>query len=167
MHRLDMTWPDLSDEMLISTLENWLAAYVYAMKSLADLQRLNLTAVFESMLTWEQRQKLDEYAPTHLAVPSGQRLPIDYSDPEAPSLAVRMQELFGLTETPRIGQRKMPLTLRLLSPAQRPVQVTRDLASFWRTAYFDVKKELLGRYPKHYWPDDPLQAIPTHRVRPK
>jgi ATP-dependent helicase HrpB len=167
MHRLDMTWPDLSDEMLISTLENWLAAYVYAMKSLADLQRLNLTAVFESMLTWEQRQKLDEYAPTHLAVPSGQRLPLDYSDPEAPSLAVRLQELFGLAETPRIGQGKMPLTLRLLSPAQRPVQVTRDLASFWRTAYFDVKKELLGRYPKHYWPDDPLQAIPTHRVRPK
>ncbi|KYZ78121.1 ATP-dependent helicase [Anaerosporomusa subterranea] len=166
MQRLDLTWPDLSDEMLISTLENWLAAYVYAMKSVADLQRLNLTGIFESMLTWEQRQKLDEYAPTHLTVPSGQRLPLDYSDPEAPSLAVRLQELFGMAETPRIGQKRVPLTLRLLSPAQRPVQVTKDLASFWRTGYFAVKKELLGRYPKHYWPDDPLQATPTHRVRP-
>jgi ATP-dependent helicase HrpB len=166
MQRLDLTWPDLSDEMLISTLENWLAAYVYAMKSVADLQRLNLTGIFESMLTWEQRQKLDEYAPTHLTVPSGQRLPLDYSDPESPSLAVRLQELFGLAETPRIGQERVPLTLRLLSPAQRPVQVTKDLASFWQAGYFDVKKELLGRYPKHYWPDDPLQATPTHRVRP-
>jgi ATP-dependent helicase HrpB len=166
MHRIDMTWPDLSDEILQSTLGEWLSPYLYGIKSLSDLQRLNLTTVFAAMLTWEQRQTLDEYAPTHLTVPSGQRLPLDYSDPEAPSLSVRLQELFGLAETPRIGQGKVPLTLRLLSPAQRPVQVTKDLASFWLTGYFAVKKDLKGRYPKHYWPDDPLQATPTHRVRP-
>ncbi|MNI36258.1 ATP-dependent RNA helicase HrpB [compost metagenome] len=109
---------------------------------------------------------MDEQAPTHIQVPSGSRIPIDYSTPASPALAVRLQEMFGLTDTPRIGGDRVPLTLYLLSPAQRPVQVTRDLASFWREAYFEVKKDLKGRYPKHYWPEDPHIAIATSRVRP-
>ena len=100
-------------------------------------------------------------------MPSGSRIPIDYADPDAPVLAVRLQELFGMTETPRVAGGRVPLTLHLLSPAHRPVQVTRDLASFWRSGYFEVKKDLKGRYPKHYWPDDPLQAQATSRVRPR
>jgi ATP-dependent helicase HrpB len=166
MHQLDSAWPDMSDDILVATLEIWLAPYLYGIKNANDLQRLNLLAIFESMLTWQQRRELDEYAPTHLIVPSGQNLPIDYSDLSNPSLSVRLQEMFGQTETPRIGRGRVPLTLNLLSPARRPVQVTKDLASFWRTTYFEVKKDLMGRYPKHYWPEDPLQAIPTHRVRP-
>ena len=167
MHQLDSTWPDVSDPILEATLENWLSPYLHGMRSADHLQRLNLVTVFESMLTWQQRRELEEYAPTHLRVPSGQNLSIDYSDSEAPSLSVRLQEMFGQTETPRVGRGKIPLTLKLLSPAQRPVQVTKDLASFWRTTYFDVKKDLMGRYPKHYWPEDPLKAMPTHRARPR
>jgi len=134
---------------------------------LAALSRLDLTTILESMLAWDQRRRLDEQAPTHVDVPSGSRIPVDYSDPDAPVLAVRLQEVFGWTETPRIAGGRVPLTLHLLSPARRPVQVTRDLASFWRTTYFDVKKDLKGRYPKHYWPDDPLAATPTHRAKPR
>jgi ATP-dependent helicase HrpB len=111
-------------------------------------------------------RQLEEGAPTHIVVPSGSRIAIDYSDPTAPVLAVRLQELFGLAATPRIAG-GVPLTLHLLSPARRPVQVTQDLASFWRNAYFEVRKDLRGRYPKHYWPDDPLSAIPTYRTRPQ
>ena len=116
---------------------------------------------------WERRARLDALAPTHLEVPSGSRIRIDYSDPAAPALAVRLQEVFGMTETPRIGGGRVALTLRLLSPAQRPVQVTQDLASFWRDAYFEVRKDLRGRYPKHDWPEDPLEATPTRRTRPR
>ncbi|MEX2103908.1 MAG: ATP-dependent helicase C-terminal domain-containing protein, partial [Bacilli bacterium] len=101
---------------------------------------------------------------THIVVPSGSRIPIDYKDVAAPSIAVRLQEVFGLEETPCIALGKIPLTLHLLSPAQHPVQITRDLGSFWQNAYYDIKKDLKGRYPKHYWPDDPLIAIPTNRV---
>jgi ATP-dependent helicase HrpB len=119
------------------------------------------------MLSWDQRRMLDEWAPTHITVPSGSRIAIDYSDCEAPTLSVRLQELFGLGQTPRIARGRVPLLLHLLSPAQRPVQVTSDLASFWSNAYFEVKKDLKGRYPKHYWPDDPLVAMPTSRVRPR
>jgi ATP-dependent helicase HrpB len=140
---------------------------VYGMKSRSDLERLNLADILASSLTWDQRRELDAYAPTHIQVPSGSRIPVDYSDPAAPVLAVRLQELFGLKETPRIAGGRIPLTLHLLSPAHRPVQVTRDLASFWQNAYFDVKKDLKGRYPKHYWPDDPFSAVPTNRTRPR
>jgi ATP-dependent helicase HrpB len=168
MHLSDPeSWPDMSDETLSATLEDWLAPHLYSLKSRNELQRLNLTSILESSLSWEQRRKLNEYAPTHIAVPSGSRIPVDYNDPTSPALFVRLQELFGLKETPRIANGKVPLTLHLLSPAQRPVQVTRDLSSFWRDAYFEVKKDLKGRYPKHYWPDDPLSAMPTNRTKPK
>src|SRR5690606_38960129 len=109
----------------------------------------------------------DELAPTHLEVPSGSRVPIRYDDPDAPVLAVRLQEVFGMTATPRLAGGRVPLTLHLLSPAHRPVQVTRDLASFWRTGYFDVRRELKGRYPRHPWPDDPLTAPATRRAKPR
>ena len=160
-------WPDTSEEYLTATLTQWLGPYVYGMSSSAELQRLNMTAVLESLLTWQERQQLDKDAPTHITVPSGQNIAVNYSNPEAPALAVRLQELFGLVETPCIGGGKVPLTLQLLSPAQRPVQVTRDLHSFWQTTYFEVRRELMGRYPKHYWPENPLTAQATHRAKPK
>jgi ATP-dependent helicase HrpB len=160
-------WPDATDEGLIASLEEWLAPHIHGIKSVHELKKLSLPMVLEGILTWEQRRQLEELAPTHLQVPSGSRIPIDYSDPETPVLAVRLQEMFGLKETPRIGGGRTPVTLHLLSPAQRPVQVTRDLASFWRDAYFEVKKDLKGRYPKHYWPEDPLAAPPTNRAKPR
>lgn len=162
----DPSWPDLSDEALLAGLEEWLAPCAEGMRSRADLQRLNMKELLEAMLDWERRRLLDSYAPTHWHVPSGSRIPIDYSDIDAPALAVRLQELFGLPESPRIAGGRVSLTLHLLSPAQRPVQVTRDLASFWRGAYFEVRKDLKGRYPKHYWPDDPLEAQATRRAKP-
>ena len=109
--------------------------------------------------------RLDALAPTHIIVPTGSRIPADYSDPAAPMLAVRLQELFGLAETPAVGGGRVPLTLHLLSPAGRPVQVTRDLSGFWKSSYFDVRKDLRGRYPKHSWPEDPLGAEPTRRAK--
>jgi len=160
-------WPDASDEALLASLETWLLPSLHGMRRRSDLGRLDVHGLLMGLLTWEQRRQLDEWAPTHLDVPSGSRIPIDYATPEAPVLAVRLQEIFGMLETPRIMRGRVPVVVHLLSPAGRPVQVTRDLASFWRTGYFDVKKDLKGRYPKHYWPDDPLQAEPTRRVRPR
>jgi ATP-dependent helicase HrpB len=167
MHHLDPAWPDVSDAALTSTISDWLAPHVYGLARRDDLRRLDLAAILLGMLGWEQRAALDEIAPSHVAVPSGSRIRVDYTDPRSPVLAVRLQELFGLTETPRVGRGRVPLTLHLLSPAHRPVQMTTDLAGFWRTGYFEVRKELKGRYPKHYWPDDPLQAVPTRHVRPR
>lgn len=167
MHYADPSWPDVSEEVLLATLPDWLGPFVAGMKSRNDLSRLNLAEVLGELLDWSRKRELDRHAPTHLTVPSGSRIPVDYSDPEAPALSVRLQELFGWTETPRIGGGRVPVVLHLLSPAQRPVQVTRDLANFWRETYYEVKKDLKGRYPKHYWPDNPLEAAPTNRVRPK
>ncbi|SET16957.1 ATP-dependent helicase HrpB [Paenibacillus sp. NFR01] len=166
MHGQRADWPDVCDAALLGMLEDWLAPYVHGMRSLKDLQRIPLARALEGLLDWNSRQTLEREAPTHIAVPSGSRVAIDYSNPEMPVLAVRLQEMFGLEETPRIGKGRVPLLLHLLSPARRPVQVTSDLASFWSGAYFEVKKDLKGRYPKHYWPEDPRQAVPTSRVRP-
>jgi len=167
LHTVDASWPDVSDAHLMETLGTWLAPYVGASRSFADLGRIDLAGALLSGLSWERRAALDELAPTHLVVPSGSRIPIDYSDATAPVLAVRLQEMFGLAETPTVARGAVPLTIHLLSPAQRPVQVTKDLAGFWRSSYFDVRKELRGRYPKHYWPDDPMQAEPTRRAKPR
>ena len=160
-------WPDATDAALRQTLDEWLLPHLYGKRRLGDLEQLNLTELLKGLLDYEQRRALDRLAPTHYEVPSGSRRPIDYSDPEAPVLAARIQELFGLTETPRVAGGRVPLTLHLLSPAQRPAQITQDLESFWRDTYFEVKKDLQGRYPKHYWPDDPFTATPTSRVRPE
>ncbi|AJY77919.1 ATP-dependent helicase HrpB [Paenibacillus beijingensis] len=167
MHSVNGTYPDVSDEALSANVGQWLAPFVHGMKSREDLRRLPLTDALESMLDWPQRRELDEQMPTHITVPSGSRVPVDYSDPAAPAVAVRLQEMFGMRQTPRLGGGRLPLTLHLLSPARRPVQVTRDLESFWSSVYFEVKKDLKGRYPKHYWPDDPLSAIPTSRAKPR
>lgn len=158
-------WPDVSDAALAETLEGWLGTRALGLSKLADLRGVDLMSALLDLLTWEQRAALDRLAPTHLTVPSGSRVPVDYDDPDRPVLAVRLQEMFGLTETPRVGGGAVPVTLHLLSPAGRPVQVTRDLAGFWRTTYFEVRKDLRGRYPKHHWPDDPLAAQPTGRAK--
>jgi len=156
-------WPDVSDAALLDTLDLWLAPYLPGVTRRAHLDRIDLRAALTGLLDWRAQQELDRLAPTHLTVPSGSRIPIDYSGDE-PVLAVRLQEMFGLAETPKVGGR-VPVLLHLLSPAHRPVQVTRDLASFWANAYKDVKRDLAGRYPKHYWPDDPLVAEPTARAK--
>ncbi len=166
MHAVRTDWPDVSDEALLHSLQEWLRPYIQGMRNLRDLQRLPVSKALEGMLDWSGRQTLDKEAPTHITVPSGSRVPLDYGNPGTPVLAVRLQEMFGQVDTPRIGLGKVPVLLHLLSPARRPMQVTSDLASFWRNTYFEVKKDLKGRYPKHYWPDDPLQAEPTSRTRP-
>ena len=161
----DASWPDLSDTALLATLDDWLASFLEGASRRSHLGRVDLGAALKTLVPWEKQRQLDSLAPTHIEVPSGSRVAVDYTNPEEPSLSVRLQEMFGLTDTPRIAGGRMPVTIHLLSPARRPVQVTRDLASFWKTGYRDVKAELKGRYPRHYWPDDPLIAEPTARVR--
>jgi ATP-dependent helicase HrpB len=161
LRTVDANWPDFSDDALMQKLDDWLLPMLSGVKSLQDV---DVHAALMTQIPWQMTRQLDALAPTHLEVPTGSHIRVDYSNPSAPSISVRLQEVFGMTETPRVGG-NMPVTMQLLSPARRPVQVTRDLASFWRTGYFDVKKELKGRYPKHYWPDDPLVAEPTRGVR--
>jgi ATP-dependent helicase HrpB len=165
LRRLDPAWPDLSDLALEGTLEAWLRPHLGGMRRIDDLARVDWTSALLARLTGEQRSALARLAPTHITVPSGSRLPVDYAQPEAPVLRVRLQEMFGQGETPRVAGGTVPLTLHLLSPAGRPVQVTRDLAGFWRTTYFEVRKDLKGRYPRHHWPDDPLKARAASRTR--
>ena len=167
MRARDASWPDVSDDALSDTMERWLLPRLVGLRRRGEVEQLDPGEALLELLTWEQRRALDALAPTHVTVPTGSRLPIDYADPDAPVLAVRLQELFGLAETPRIAGGAVPLTLHLLSPARRPVQVTRDLAGFWRSSYFEVRKEMRGRYPKHEWPEDPLSATPTRRAKPK
>ncbi len=160
-------WPDVSDPALLATLETWLSPFLDGVLRASHLARVDLESALRALLTWPQLQRLDALAPTHLTVPSGSHIAIDYLDGPVPCLSVRLQEVFGLTTTPRVGGGRVPLLLKLLSPARRPVQVTQDLASFWNTAYHQVRKELKGRYPRHYWPEDPQQAEPTKRVKPR
>ena len=160
-------WPDFSDAVLLTTLAEWLGPWLSGMSRLTHLRGLDLAAALRARLDWRHQQRLDELAPTHVTVPSGSRIALDYTDPKAPMLAVRIQEVFGWSDTPRLGAGRVPLTLHLLSPARRPMQVTRDLAGFWSRTYAEVKKDLKGRYPKHYWPDDPLQAEARRGTRPR
>ena len=159
-------WPDVSDAALLATLENWLQPYLDNVTRLSHFANLDLPSLLLNLLPWPLPQRLDELAPRSLQVPSGSRISLDYSE-QPPVLAVRLQELFGLADTPRIAGGRQVVKLHLLSPARRPVQVTQDLANFWRSTYAEVKKDLKGRYPKHYWPDDPLIAEPTARAKPR
>ncbi|GLO21050.1 MAG: ATP-dependent helicase HrpB [Pseudomonas sp.] len=159
-------WPDLGDEALLASLEDWLQPYLGKVSRLSHFSALDLPSILRNLLPWPLPQRLDEQAPAHLAVPSGSNIRLDYSE-TPPILAVRLQELFGLADTPRIANGRQQVKLHLLSPARRPVQVTQDLANFWRTTYAEVKKDLKGRYPKHYWPDDPLVAEATARAKPR
>jgi ATP-dependent helicase HrpB len=172
LRQLDMAgkgeseWPDVSDAALLKALEHWLMPYLGKVSRLSHFANLDLSSIVHNLLPWPLPQRLDELAPHHLSVPSGSSIRLDYSE-QPPILAVRLQELFGLAETPRIAGGRQVVKLHLLSPARRPVQVTQDLANFWRSTYAEVKKDLKGRYPKHYWPDDPLVAEATARIKPR
>ena len=167
LHRVDgESWSDVSDDGLLATLETWLAPYLTGITKRNQLKQINISEALLSGIDWNQRQELDRLAPTHWQVPTGSNIRLDYSG-DTPALPVRMQEMFGATETPMVGGGKVAVTLHLLSPAQRPIQVTSDLIGFWNGSYAQVKAEMKGRYPKHYWPDDPQQAEPTRRVKSK
>ena len=161
----DIKLPDFSDNFLLNNLSEWLAPHLHKENSIKQLQSLNLYQILNSNISWQSAQMINELAPEKIAVPSGSIIPIDYSEADSPILAVRLQELFGLRQTPAILKDRYPLLLHLLSPASRPMQVTHDLASFWENTYNEVKKELRGKYKKHYWPDDPLQAQATSRAK--
>lgn len=154
----DRSWPDVSAPALAATVERWLVPYLSGKRRREEIARIPVAEALMQLLTWEQRARLDALAPSHFVTPTGKRARIDYSDPTAPVLAVRLQELFGLTTTPRVLLGSVPLTLHLLSPSQRPVQVTQDLESFWKTAYAEVRRELRARYPKHRWPENPTKG---------
>jgi ATP-dependent helicase HrpB len=157
-------WPDLGDAALAATLEDWLGPSLAGVTRLEDARRLDLAPLLLARLDYAQRERLVRNAPTHVEVPSGSRRPLDYAvDP--PVLAVKLQEMFGQADTPRVCAGRVPVMLHLLSPAQRPVQVTQDLAGFWVRGYAEVRRELRGRYPKHPWPEDPRNAVPTARVK--
>ena len=157
--------PDLSDRALASTLEQWLLPYLAGVRTLAQLARVDLLVPLKGILSWREQKLVEEGAPTHLQVPSGSRVQLSYPADGAPFLAVKLQEMFGLAETPRVAMGRVPVLIHLLSPARRPIQVTADLRSFWNGAYREVCKELKGRYPRHPWPDDPWEARATRHVK--
>ena len=161
------SWPDLSDNALAVTRENWLLPALFDKVSLKDFSAGDLSDALMTLLPWELRARLEREAPTHFEAPTGTMLAIDYEAEQGPTIAVRLQELFGLNTHPSIAKGAVPLVLELLSPAQRPVQVTRDLPGFWRGSYAAVRSDLRGRYPRHPWPEDPASALPTRRVKPR
>ena len=161
------SWPDLSDDGLIARAADWLVPALYDKTSLKDLSAGDMSEALPTLLPWELRARLEREAPTHFEAPTGTMLAIDYEAEQGPTIAVRLQELFGLNTHPSIAKGKVPLVLELLSPAQRPVQVTRDLPGFWRGSYAAVRSDLRGRYPRHPWPEDPASALPTRRVKPR
>jgi ATP-dependent helicase HrpB len=164
---LQHSWPDLSDDALAAQPETWLVPALYDKVSLKELSSGNLSDALMTLLPWELRARLEREAPTHFEAPTGSMLAIDYEAEQGPTIAVRLQELFGLNTHPSIAKGKVPLVLELLSPAHRPVQVTRDLPGFWRGSYAAVRSDLRGRYPRHPWPEDPASAMPTRRVKPR
>ena len=167
LHRVLGDWPDVSDKALEDRLEDWFAGFTTGMSRWTHLERLDLAAVLDFALSESShdRRELDRLAPVKMEVPSGSMMTIHYEEAE-PFVAVRLQECFGLQETPKVAGGRVPVVMHLLSPAQRPVQVTKDLAGFWKTSYALVRKDMRGRYPKHFWPEDPSTAPATRRVRP-
>jgi ATP-dependent helicase HrpB len=157
-------WPDLSDNHLLKTLESWLAPYLNGVHRLDDFQKIDLKSILASQLSWPLPLELERLAPERYVVPSGSNIKVDYSQ-SPPVLEVKLQEMFGCEETPSIVGGRLPLVVHLMSPAQRPLQITQDLAGFWRSSYHDIKKEMKGRYPKHPWPDDPLGAEATRYTK--
>jgi ATP-dependent helicase HrpB len=160
-------WPDLSDGGLLARPDDWLLPAVFGKTALAQLGGDELGSALAHLLPYPLRRRLDEEAPTHFEAPSGSHIPIDYAAPEGPRLAVRVQELFGLARHPVVAGGRVGLVIELLSPAHRPVQVTRDLPGFWRGSYAAVRSEMRGRYPRHPWPEDPLSAPATRRAKPR
>jgi ATP-dependent helicase HrpB len=166
-HSPQNPWPDLSDDALKAQRETWLVPALLGKTSLKTFSASDLSDALQALLPWSLRARLDKEAPTHFEAPTGTQLAIDYEAEQGPTIAVRLQELFGLTDHPSIARGAIPLVLELLSPARRPVQVTRDLPGFWRGSYAAVRSDLRGRYPRHPWPEDPANAMPTRRVKPK
>ncbi|MEU7803658.1 ATP-dependent helicase C-terminal domain-containing protein [Micromonospora arborensis] len=166
-HHLGAPWPEVSDEALFEAAPTWLGPELAAGRRRADLARVDVTSALRRLLPWAQAARLDELAPERIEVPSGSRVRVDYTDPAAPVLAVKLQETFGWSVAPRVADGRAPVLLHLLSPAGRPVAVTADLASFWRTGYPQVRAELRGRYPRHPWPEDPGTATPTRHAAPR
>lgn len=160
-------WPDLSDQALASAAEDWLAPHLAGRTSLAAIASEDLDAALATLLPWELKRRLDQEAPTHFSAPTGSQLAVDYGAEAGPTISVRVQELFGLAQHPALAGGRVPLVLELLSPAHRPIQVTRDLPGFWRGSWAAVKSEMKGRYPRHPWPDDPAAAAPTTRAKPR
>jgi ATP-dependent helicase HrpB len=160
-------WPDLTDEALAKTAAEWLAPCLAGKTKLSEVGADTLGAALDALLPWNLKRRLDEEAPTHFEAPTGNRHAIDYESAGAPALHIRVQELFGLTQHPSIAGGKLPLTLYLLSPAHRPIQVTRDLPGFWKGSWAAVRAGMKGRYPRHPWPDDPASAVPTARAKPR
>ncbi|HIH7171770.1 TPA: ATP-dependent helicase HrpB [Enterobacter hormaechei] len=158
-------WPAVDDETLLATLEQWLLPQMNGVHSLRALKALDVKAALQNLLDWSLRQRLDSELPGHYTVPTGSRIAIRYHEDNPPALAVRMQEMFGEATTPSIAEGRVPLVLELLSPAHRPLQITRDLGAFWAGSYREVQKEMKGRYPKHVWPDDPANTAPTRRTK--
>ena len=167
LRQTNSDWPDLSDAALESTAAEWLAPYLNGKTSLAQIDAGLMFEALSSQLDWQMQKRLDEDAPTHFLAPTGNAHPIDYEAEEGPVLAIRVQELFGLKDHPTIARGKWPLMLHLLSPAHRPIQITKDLPGFWKGSWTSVKTDMKGRYPKHVWPDDPANATPTARAKPR
>jgi ATP-dependent helicase HrpB len=161
------SWPDLSDDALAAQGEAWLVPALSDKTSLKEFSSGDLSDALMTLLPWQLRARLEREAPTHFEAPTGTMLAIDYEAEQGPTIAVRLQELFGLNAHPSIAKGAVPLVLELLSPAHRPVQVTRDLPGFWRGSYAAVRSDLRGRYPRHPWPEDPASAMPTRRVKPR
>jgi ATP-dependent helicase HrpB len=160
-------WPDLSDIALAARAEDWLSPFIVGRPSLGEITADDLEAALAALLPYELTRRLDAEAPAYFETPAGARHALDYSTENGPILAVRVQELYGLSNHPTLARGRAPLTLELLSPAHRPIQTTRDLPSFWKGSWNEVKKEMKGRYPRHLWPDDPAAAQPTTRARPR
>lgn len=163
----DDSWPDLSTDTLAARVADWLAPFLNGKSRLADIGADDLGAALDALLPWNMRRRIDDEAPTHFEAPTGNRHAIDYGAAGGPALHIRVQELFGLKQHPALANGKLPLTLHLLSPAHRPIQITRDLPGFWRGSWAAVKAEMKGRYPRHPWPDDPASALPTARAKPR
>lgn len=159
------SWPELDDETLLAQLEHWLAPYMLNIDTVGQLKKVNMVQALLAYLSWPLNQQIDEWLPTHYTLPTGNRKAIRYRDKAEPVLSVRMQEIFGESDSPVIAQGQKKLVLELLSPAQRPLQITQDLAGFWQSSYKDVQKEMKGRYPKHIWPDDPANHVPTAKTK--
>ena len=153
-------WPEVTDDALVADLEQWLLPFLQQTRHQKDLKKVDLYNALLSLLDWQQQQQLDKLLPTHIKVASGSKVRINYGE-NPPVLAVKLQEMFGFDGQPAILNDRLPLMIHLLSPAQRPLAVTQDLSSFWRNAYPEVRKDMRGRYPKHPWPDDPLEAQAT------
>ena len=158
-------WPDCSDAGLLAA-DDWLLAAIQGKRTEAELRALDLTEALRGRLSWDQTATLDRLVPAHFETPLGRRVPIDY-DGEAPGIEVRLQEMFGVTLHPVVGAARLPLRVTLLSPGQKPIQVTKDIPGFWRTSYADVRRDMRGQYPRHPWPEDPTLAEPTLRAKPR